>query len=311
MPMSAKLFWSLFTPAMILILAVIIYLILVVDNEERRNLTTQAKCKEQEITHINPTPSSDTVSLLFLAAARNAMEGLPFFLSNMTRIKKAFPNTRLVVIENNSTDGTREYIQDKFPSILPTEIISPNFKLDSTSKTTGKGFGRITRMVGLRNQLLSHVDSKEDDYVIIIDPDWNVCIETEKFQRAIEYMEEQKKMVAASFPLFLYHITTFPFVDTYFDTFAFKSQQFPNVNQNMIEKTKLLFYRWPKDANLSVDSAFGTFGIYRVSDLKNIKYTVQPDVDGNCKCEHLPFNEAIKKESKKDLKLLTWFKMVV
>ncbi len=124
-------------------------------------------------------------------------------------------------------------------------------------------------------------------------------------------MESNKSEVAACFPLFLHYIETFPFVDIYFDTFAFKSKQFPDVNNNVAQKRKLIFHKWPENNEEIVDSAFGTFGIYRKNDLNNLKYTIEYDESKKCKCEHVSFNENLQAKTGKTLRLLTWFKMVV
>jgi hypothetical protein len=294
--------------------------------EQDRQQSPLLKCRQDDETLVNLTKNPITpllipqTKIVFLAAARNAMVGLPFFLSNLTRIKKLYPNTRLVVIENDSTDGTREYLESHFSSVLETEIIIPNFQLEKGSPTSGRGFSRVNRMCQLRNQLLTYVTDK-DDFVVCIDPDWNICIEALKFRAAITHLEKNKDKVAGCFPLFMHHEPKFPFIDLYFDTYAFKSKEFKNPGENMQEKFKLVMKKWPKDTEIEVDSAFGTFGIYHRTDIKNIKYFPMVESDlgttnkeqmySKTRCEHIAFNQDVCQSTGKKLHLLTWFKIVL
>lgn len=319
---------SLFALGICCILLVITFIALAVAAflvENDRQNAHMEKCLDDntKITNfVKPIPMTERsqTRLVFLAAARNAMKGLPFFLSNLSRIKMLYPNTRLVVIENNSIDDTRSFLESRFPLVLDTTIISPNFTIEKNSPTTGRDFLRVSRMAALRNQLLTYVKDT-DDYVIIIDPDWDVCIEGLMFQSAITHLNQNQDTIAGCFPLFMNHASMFPFIDLYFDTFAFQSKEFENPGENKQEQFKLLLKRWPKDEAVEVESAFGVFGIYRRSDIQNIKYSTlmvpskdsikKPNQPPTCRCEHVAFNQDIRKSSGKKLELLTWFKIVL
>ncbi len=244
---------------------------------------------------------NNDVSLLFLAPVRNAMKGLPYFLSNIKRIKLAFPRTRIVFLENDSVDETKNFILDEFPSIVDTQLEHPSIDVDKKSPVSGTGCARIARMVALRNQLLSYIKSS-DDVVIMIDADWSTNININDFQKAIQYLLSYSYMNAVV-PLFVSRPFYFPFTTFYFDTFAFKSDEFPDVFNGQGSKFKLQTKKWPLVDSTQVTSAFGSMAIYKREAIKNAIYKIVKTETG-CQCEHVSFNEQVG-----NIHLLPWFKI--
>ena len=290
----------------LVLVGLVIYAIVCVYEQEQKLSKVEEQCKMDDLTQIDE-PSS--TSIIILAAARNAMGGLPSFLSNVTRIKKCYPNTRIVFIENDSIDDTRKFLETAFPLILETQVVDPNFTIDKSAKPTGIGKRRVEKMAALRNQLLSHVKDT-DDYVMMCDPDWNICIPILKFSTAIEYLKSNDQVVGIV-PMLRNRLFYFPFTTSYFDTFAFQNEEFHDPTSNMKEKIGLKFKQWPEDIPVPVDSAFGSFAIYRQKDIRDVTYSViESDVKGVVRCEHVGFHQALRDKTKKRLELLPWFKII-
>ncbi len=291
----------------LIIVGILVYTLICVDKQDKKLNDVTKQC---ELDNLIQIPSKSNISIVILAAVRNAMSGLPFFLSNVARIKKVFPNTRVVFLENDSNDNTRSYIETEFPPVLETLIINPDFIIDKdATHMAGSGKKRILRMAKLRNQLLTHIKDT-DNYVMMCDPDWDICISILDFTKAIQYLEENNQ-VAAVVPMLRNRPFYFPFINYYFDTFAFQSEEFPEPSSNNKEYFGLQYKKWKENDVINVESAFGSFAIYRQEDIKGIEYSVlDSKISGKCRCEHVGFHKSLREKTKKQIRLLTWFKII-
>jgi len=242
--------------------------------------------------------------IVFLCPVRNAMEGLPSTLRNFARVHKVFPHTRCVFVENNSTDGTREFIEEQFGAELPTTVLDGKIPDSVSRATTGKSGGRVSRMCFLRNQLLGAIDQQEQ-YFIMYDADWNTVLDIEMFYRAVLHMEKNKDVNAVA-PMLFKRTLLCPFLSVYHDTFAFQDK----TTRSMSHRRRA-FYLQTKSWNynlesMAVDSAFGCMAIYRCrEDLPS--YSAEPIPDTNTfYCEHVPFNQRMGV-----MHLLPWFQLLV
>lgn len=290
----------------LLIFLLVIYFMICIYEQERQE---EQRKQEMEDEFCIETIPNENISIVFLAPVRTAMQGLPFFQANMKKVKRAYPKTRLVFIENNSLDETLDYISTNF-DFLQVDILHP--KQESSSEVAnnkpvknkvlrGHGCQRVDRMCRLRNELMEY--SGSEDIVIPVDADWPVVWHIKEFQRAIQYLQDHPEVDAVS-PLFLRSVHVCPFWKTYYDSYAFSSDEIPEVN-SLQTKFQIKTKHWPEDTELDVHSAFGTMAIYKKEKIQHT-YNIPGDVDctGKCKCEHVYFNEHIH-----NMKLLTWFKI--
>lgn len=94
--------------------------------------------------------------------------------------------TEILVIDNDSSDNTRELIAKKFPGI---ELIN-----------SGANLG----YAGGNNLGIKHVLPKKPDYIFILNPDAQV--ETSSIERMVDRMETNQRLAAVS-PMIYYHNT--------------------------------------------------------------------------------------------------------
>jgi len=282
---------------MIVFLLGLIYVIACVTEQGKHNQALQDAVKEEFA--IELTPNED-LSIVFLAPVRNAMQGLPYFQANLKKVKRAYPNTRVVFLENDSNDETLDYISTQF-DFLESEVLHPSNVGLNNKVLRGISCERIDRMCKLRNELLNHA-GKADIY-IPVDADWPVVWKIHDFQRAIDYLQSHEEVNAVS-PLFLAYVHFCPFWKTYYDTFAFSDSKWDNPIENQSQKFELKFNKWSKEEELDVNSAFGTMAMYK-RPLDTILYEAMETESGNCRCEHVSYNQQIGK-----MKLLTWFQII-
>lgn len=247
-------------------------------------------------------PKRRDVQMVILSPVRNAMQGLPFALENVTRIQQVFPNTRCVFIENDSTDGTREFLENEFSSRVPTKILDGPHSVKAPR--VGRSCHRVSRMALLRNTLLQEVQP-EDELFVFYDADWRTTIPLPEFVRAVDYMMDHPE-VNGAIPMLMGRLPWFPWLRVYWDTFAYKDNHTKPMAQN--ERSRYLQTRnnWNQGEPMQVDSAFGCLGIYRNVGEPLPQYIPRelPNSNGDCECEHVSFNEQMA-----PIHLLPWFKI--
>lgn len=177
--------------------------------------------------------------IVLLCAARDAMHGLPTSLENIRNFKLVCPNLRCVFVENDSVDGTREFIETEFPKVLDTKILQGDVS-GHKYKATGKGTQRLHRMIALRNQLINEVQPS-DKFFVVYDVDWKVVISVEGFYRALQTLTRSSELEAVC-PLLLRPLRWLPFRNCFFDTFAFQD----NKTLNMTHAQKVKYLKWKK-----------------------------------------------------------------
>lgn len=285
----------------VLIVILVIYIMICVCENTAHSTKDLTKHKHQD-DQADILPKSHT-RLVFLCAARNAMDGLPTTLRNFERVHKVFPQTSCVFVENDSQDETREFLENKFGPILPTTIIDGILPEHANQNTYGKSAGRITRMCAVRNQLLHAIDSK-DMYFIMYDADWDTVLDIDQFSRAIKYLDDNPE-VQAVVPMLFKRTPLCPFVAMYHDTFAYVDEH----TKNMSHRQKAFYLRTKKwDYSLDfipVQSAYGCMAIYR-NRMDLPQYTAEPFDTKTYFCEHVPFNSKMG-----PVHLLPWFQLVV
>lgn len=307
--------------ALFVILVGIAYVVLCVwyQDQHHQHLAQQLAEDECKSLEIVPDPS---INLVILAPVRNAMPGLTYALSTFAKIKRVFPNTRCVFVENDSTDGTRECIEQDFPNILPTVIVDGP-PADPRSRTWGKSCSRVQRMATLRNLLMEQVQAK-DDWIMCIDPDWCTVVPIESIMKAIYYMRDRPEVNGIS-PVFRRSTSWLPFCNIFFDTFAYEDEQTKTMSPHkkaVYLQTKDLLHPkgvWPKDQEgIPVLSAFGCLGMYRhIHPMPRYEaWTLDPEkplfnkddwsLNTNCQCEHKSFQQQLG-----SIHLLPWFEISV
>lgn len=308
-------------------------------------METRPEELQQEINQQNEWEwePNESLSLVFLAPVRDCVQGLHYFRANLIQVKRAYPNTRVVFLENDSVDGTKEFIKTQFDFLDCTVIDDVDV---STFQYVRKGRGcvRVQRMCMLRNELMKHVTEK-DDLMIPIDADWKVVWNMGQFQQALTHLLTSDAQAVV--PTLMNARWWCPFQRYYFDSFAYSDAQFPELEYSSVAFQKLQQTLWKTNFKLSqrlgqrdgkpdgdqtlpqmlpfhpVESAFGSFAIYK-RPAKDVIYKVELGQSGQqdrlaenptnlpmdktnvqaCRCEHVTFNQQVG-----NIHLLPWFRL--
>jgi len=256
-------------------------------------------------------------SIVFGILARNCAKVLSRNIDRIENLGSRFSSYNAVILENNSTDRTKEVISrwternDRIVSIIRDDISN----ISDAIQTQDDDFPyplvspkRIGRMVKCRNILLNEIRSRfQPDIVCIIDSDI-YGFDTEGVISAIKNAPEGwgalfangtelcRKGLSGSIP--------FP---NYYDSYAYlpfgADYRDPAFCKFIRRELCRLGYEIYKKlvthdtAYLPVESAFGGIGVYKFECISNLDYETvilsQLADKKICVCEHVPFNSAI------------------
>jgi glycosyltransferase involved in cell wall biosynthesis len=230
--------------------------------------------------------------ILFAGCARNCATSVAASLSTLSKLGKYFYNHEVIIFENDSTDETRETLENaRDTQQLPLTIVTQS-GLDKILPQ------RTQRLAHARNTVLETTREKysEFDYLCWADMDGIV---NENFST---------NGFLSNFSLDQVWDGVFPVTNTfYYDIWALRhSVLCPEDYHSQMERSDAALgndfivgyhahMRQSRLQNLptwlSVDSAFGGMGIYKISSIANARY--QGMIDDTPICEHVPFNTKI------------------
>jgi hypothetical protein len=254
-------------------------------------------------------------SVVICGLARDCSQNLDRNMEMIISLAKKFKNYKILIVENDSQDGTRKKLLgwvEKDPNVeilgcgVNAKICS--LKLDKTIDHEVTN-GRIKKMSYLRNLYLERVKEFYSgmDYMLVFDFDISGVIYLDGMADSFCILSKRT---------YVNGITANGMkndfgVKKYYDPFALFSKDTPSCfasgeekrdyDQKMLEDGELPsengdhFYFSPIGGPFPVKSAFAGLGIYRISSVmeKGASY------DLNCSraitCEHTPFSEALGK----------------
>jgi len=218
--------------------------------------------------------------VLVCGVCRNVATPFLYTSQIMEQIGSLFEDYRIIVYENNSTDGTAHLLkkwQKQNPKVvLKSENISPselaklviNYEKDGT-------FFRPELIARARNIVLDIAMSdeyKDFAYLIWMDMDFRI---PPKFEGIIEVFESSREWDA----VFAYGIDP---PGTYWDWYAFRDATYPIGSELLGNHWWYMpksFHRNRSDDWHPVYSAFGGCGIYKKSSIAGCRYSAIPTQD--------------------------------
>lgn len=230
---------------------------------------------------------ASTRSILFTGCARDCGPMLSGLLTELKSVASIFRSSKLMVFENDSTDGTAELLRER--AALGELCLFQETGLDEVFPL------RSQRISYGRNLLLRQAHSYQPDYLCVIDLDG--VIDVGRLQAGILSCLAYPDVWDAVFPVN---------VDKYFDLWAFRHQHLmpydyevfmndlspvlPAVSTlNYVMRAQDMLDLKNMSGWLRVDSAFGGAGLYRASAFRYSNYRGD-SADGVRACEHVAFH---------------------
>jgi hypothetical protein len=254
---------------------------------------------------------------VFYGMVQNGMPNFQISKKNMINLSsKFFSDCRFVILENDSKDGTREFLEkwkneDDRVTIINGDGKSAKRDVDMFKKSVQisnreKGPIRIARYVNLRNQLhnsVKHIILSSDfkpSHCICLDMDQNVTLDEKGFYDSLEKMADDKSVIACTAYGKTVKPWTVPFTLYLYDSYAFLDNWLVKNGTDLRNDMKCR-HIFREKINVSDGkfhqciSNFGGFSVYRTTkEFINNYYAVENiDKKGRCDCEHIGFNKRL------------------
>lgn len=251
-------------------------------------------------------------NLVIAGLLRNCKHNIPFLKHHVQQMSKVFTNVFMIIVENDSTDGSREELllwseENKNIVILCDNNLVINQKFCNIQKFKTEfsnhdaDSARIKRLAFLRNIYLDYIRNHEwlrtFDFLMILDLDLKGYIFEDGLFHSLNMFQENHLINGISCNGIIYKLGE---TLIYYDSFAYIE---PNAKYvwNTIEQknehdryvNKIISKRYQDTIDLDpVFSAFGGLCIYRMNMIINKKINYDYSVDGYA-CEHSFFNKNI------------------
>lgn len=240
-------------------------------------------------------------NILIAILARDCNKALKKNIPLVEELRKHFSNSKVVVVENDSKDGTKETLEKwEKESNNVTLIIKDNGTITIPRVSTNcphpaNSLFRISKMAYYRNLYMEYAKSLNEnfDYLIVIDID----VENFSINGIVESIKNAPENWGGLFANgYISYNGIFPH---YFDIYAYLPKCISNLSQKHDELyyyNRLLNKQLNKEKYIECNSAFGGLGIYKWQTIKDLSYKAienNRSVRYEAICEHVPFNYAI------------------
>lgn len=242
---------------------------------------------------------SKNKKIVFTGLTRDNSKKIARNLGSLCKIGESFADYRIVIFENDSKDNTREIIEsmaDMNGKIILLECEVERCKLNLT-REKGVSLTRMEKMSSYRNRCFNFIfnNYSDWDYLMVCDLDMESVFYRSGVLHSISLMDEY----AAVFAKGLMHVPlTFGMANVPYDGLAYLRSDDEPQKQVKISSLPLMWMKQIKDCSftkkpINVKSAFNGAGIYRISDIKDMKYNAELG------CEHYSLNCRLHEKGKK------------
>src|SRR4051794_31199862 len=111
--------------------------------------------------------SLTSAGIVFAGIGRNVRRTVPYVLKNLERYGRLFAHHQIVVVENDSVDGTREFLS-AWAKERPSRVHI------GSDKSQTEHMHHTARLAAFRNYYMQHIDSTDDSrfqYLAVFDCD--------------------------------------------------------------------------------------------------------------------------------------------
>lgn len=246
-------------------------------------------------------------NIVIAALARDCEDSLRINIPVIEELRTKFLWSEVVVVENDSIDGTKELLDNWKKNYDNVTIISNDYGTKTIPDKSDlivspmTSYQRIDKMVFYRNLYLDYIKEVKHpiDLVIIIDID----VIKISLQGLIEVINSFDHKTGAIFSNGMSIMKTpFGLSEIYYDTFAVwefpLSKEYSYSTESLAGTFKSINKNIKKSPFYGVISAFGGVGVYNYHAIKDLRYkmVLNPLNKQEAICEHIPFNlEIIKR----------------
>lgn len=249
-------------------------------------------------------PTRDTMATVaFGLLARNCGRRLKRNIRRIENVRKKYPDSIVVVVENDSRDNTPRILKDwakRSPGVIVDSFRMKGFDFS----THGKHAGRIERMAYLRNRLMDDIsEAGWAERVVILDPDV-LRFDEKALCDAIAGMGEGEGGVFANGYKLYKHGRKIIRARKQFDVYAFMAEDEtledikrmfsrPGARARLRRRAKWMDKEIRQRHELPCRSAFNALAVYNGEAIKGLRYDVISAGRNRVLCEHVHFNDRV------------------
>ncbi|MGV3684528.1 MAG: hypothetical protein ACO1NS_02805 [Daejeonella sp.] len=241
-------------------------------------------------------------NIIIAALARDCEDSLRNNIPVIEDLRSRFLWSQVVVVENDSKDGTKGLLDHWKANSTNVTIISNDF---GTKTIPDKSdliadpwtcYQRIDKMVAYRNIYLDHISEVDHpvDLVIVIDIDV-VEISLSGLLNVVNSFDNKTGAIFSNGVSI--KKTLFGLSEIYYDTFAVWEYpllgEFSHSPDSLARTFKSINKNVRKSPLYKVISAFGGVGVYNYQAIKGLRYrtVLNPLNQREAICEHIPFHQ--------------------
>lgn len=246
-------------------------------------------------------------NIVIAALARDCEDSLRINIPVIEELRTKFLWSQVVVVENDSIDGTKELLNDWKLNYDNVNIISEDYGTKTIPDRCDliinpmTSYQRIDKMVFYRNLYLDYIKEVNHpiDLVIIIDIDV-IKISLQGLTDVINSFDNKTGAIFSNGMSIMR--TPFGLSEIYYDIFAVWEYpmlgEFSYSTESLARTFKSVNKNVKKSPFYGVISAFGGVGVYNYQAIKNLRYkmVLNPLNNQEAICEHIPFNQEIIKQ---------------
>jgi hypothetical protein len=243
-------------------------------------------------------------NIIIAALARDCEKSLRTNIPLLEHFRMQFISSQVVVIENDSIDGTKELLNDWKINCKNVTIISKDYGTNTIPNQSDSILNpmsssqRIEKMLSYRNQYLDYIDGliQPIDIVIIIDIDV-LEISMDGLIHVINSLDDKTGAIFSNG--ISVKKTLFGLSEIYYDIFALyeypQKSEFSYSPEFLGRAFKSINKKIKGEPFYKVISAFGGVGVYNYHAIKGLRYknVLNPLNEKESICEHIPFNQEI------------------
>ncbi len=228
--------------------------------------------------------------------ARNCRDALKTNRDKVIQLADYFGKASIVVVENDSTDGTKEELEDWQKQDARVAVIARD-GLFADGDRTSTNLSRIRRMAYYRNLYMEYADRIRPDYLIVIDIDIDSFFPEEVLSAMRNAPADWSALFANG--RFYTRIPGKRLWGKYYDTFAFVPAGAEHYDLTFTEQRSAndpVNRELEDGVFLPCLSAFGGIGVYKWPLVEGRRYSAEKNArSGKLEClsEHISLNRSL------------------